>query len=293
LVSACMALDDLCKRLHLDDYLAARDSIDWVLNGGVERSMAEAAKAEAERAAAAAGSAGAAGAGSEGGPPLKVHASAIVPGWKFEDFFRLDSTQEISIRKQLANYLGLRYGEPVNKAKPFAASVSGVPAYCVDLVKKQLDEYNSLNKALSSKEWSESSESARQLEPVRSMSLVVSGLLVAWNTHVPINEGYVQAWRDQNLDRWDTGVERKAGGLDVNSILSAQHFHCTNRSSLMAMLASVVCAFKSTGSIPQALRHAFCSIRVLLYFGASPDEIMVPSGPKSCQGLLGAERCLA
>ena len=214
--------------------------------------------------------------GGGGSSEPKVHASAVTPGWQFDDFFKLDPTQELTLRKQLANYFGIRYGDSVNKSKHFAVAVSGLPVYSEDMIVKHLKAQEALVAG-----------QVASSEACTSLSLVVSGLLVAWNTNVPLNVGYVQSWAEQNLANWDVGVERKAGGFDRKALFSAQHFHCTNRSSLMAMIASVVFNFKSTGSVPEKLGNAFCSVRLLLYPEASPDEIMVHVAQTPVQGNRG------
>ena len=197
--------------------------------------------------------------------PPAVHNNCITPGWQYQDVFHLDTQQDSQLRRQLAVYMGVKYTDTINGGKPFALEVSGVCAYDPAQVQAQYNNYHSGKRS--------AFEGANvSLDNLKAVSCTVNGCQVAW---VETNLGYIKAWADANLAKWDTGVERKAGGLDPSIAWSAQHFVCTNQSSLMALIGEVVYQLKTKGSVEHRLQVAFKSIRVLLYMDASADEILV------------------
>ena len=111
-------------------------------------------------------------------------------------------------------------------------------------------------------------------EALKCVSTVINGCLVSWRSFGSANSGYIRAWPDKNLSNWDSGIERKAGSVDISVSWSNQHFVLTSFSSLMALIAAVVFQFKTTGTIDQFLCRAFTSIRVLLLMDATRDEIL-------------------
>ena len=90
------------------------------------------------------------------------------------------------------------------------------------------------------------------------------------------NRGYVKKWADTYLQQWDPTIERRAGGLDPTLAFSAQSLALTNTRSLMALIATTVFHYKTTGQVPASTAFAFTRIRVQLFMDAHADEIMVP-----------------
>ena len=106
-------------------------------------------------------------------------------------------------------------------------------------------------------------------------STIITGLQVRWKTASAKNIGYIKEWRDKNLTSWDISVERRAGGIDEDVDWKYQAFTCTNESSLYALLATAVEQFMTTAAIEKPVADAFVKIRVILYLGATTDEIMI------------------
>jgi hypothetical protein len=89
-----------------------------------------------------------------------------------------------------------------------------------------------------------------------------------------LNLGYIEHWAAQNMGRWDTSVERRAGGFDDAMAMDSQEFCMTNLSSLYALVASVVRDYyhgklATTSEITRAAK----SIRILLFMNCSAGDI--------------------
>ena len=69
---------------------------------------------------------------------------------------------------------------------------------------------------------------------------VISGCHVKWATTTVLSTGYIMEAGAKMVASWDSSVERRASGFDVNSAPSAQEFTLPNMSSLMALLMEVV-----------------------------------------------------
>lgn len=91
--------------------------------------------------------------------------------------------------------------------------------------------------------------------------------------HTQINVGYVENWAAKNLKEWDVNIERRAGGL-TSGTPTCPKLTLTNQSSLFALIAQFVWFHKNQQDVPEVLLSEFCSIRVLLYLGATPEEIV-------------------
>ena len=218
--------------------------------------------------------------------------AATAPPWRFEDFFKLSPTDEHAMKRQLAVKLRVRYTDVVNGNKPFACSVNGIAPYDPDAMKSWYQEFAALQAQGSTESLvarspaaksaespaAKSAESAKvSLDELSCKAVVVNGCQVAWSNSLRPNVGYIAAWATANLARWDTGLERKAGGIDLSSTWGSQRFVTTNTSSLWALLATVVFQFKTQQNIDQNLVDAFVRIRLLVYADATADELMVPS----------------
>jgi hypothetical protein len=116
---------------------------------------------------------------------------------------------------------------------------------------------------------------AKTLLDFRSYAVSVSGLQLAWSSSCWLNVGYIKKWGDDHLHEWDIAVERRAGGFDPTTSYCTQRFATTNRSSLFAMLASVVQAYQTDGEIPEHLATAFSRVRLLMHFDLSGDEVLL------------------
>jgi len=84
--------------------------------------------------------------GADAGQPdahveLPCHRHAISPGWAFDDVFRLTESEEVSIKRGLANYPKVKYTDTLNGTHPFATSVSGIPPCDPEVIKKRFEEF--------------------------------------------------------------------------------------------------------------------------------------------------------
>jgi hypothetical protein len=116
---------------------------------------------------------------------------------------------------------------------------------------------------------------AKALLDLRAFTVSVSGLQLAWSSKSWLNVGYIKTWGNDHLHKWDITIERRAGGFDPTMSLNTQRFATTNRSSLFALLAAVVHAYKTQGEIPENLARAFCRMRLLVHFDLSGDEVLL------------------
>lgn len=67
------------------------------------------------------------------GPPAALAAPPPAAGstWQLRDFFSLTDADEVVLKKQIAQKLGIHYGI-ANQDKPFADDFAGIKAYTVD-----------------------------------------------------------------------------------------------------------------------------------------------------------------
>ena len=194
--------------------------------------------------------------------------------WKFDDFFKLSSAEEHALKRQLAVKLHVRYTDKINGETPFAHSVNGIAPYDPEAMQAWCEELDAL-KAKSA----ESEEAARnnqsKLNELTCKSVVVNGCQIAWENGLRPNVGYITAWAQANLGGWDSGIERKAGGIVREVSWGCQRLVATNTSSLWALIATVVYQFKTQSSIDEKLADAFVRIRLLVYPHATADELLV------------------
>jgi hypothetical protein len=194
---------------------------------------------------------------------------AISQDWRYEDFFTISSIDELNIKKQLAKVLGIAFGEE-NKGCRFADPVGNVPALTPQLVEASWKQYSTQRDVVASNNMQIEAKEV-SLAAVRSMTMTVSGLQIAWSTSSWLNIGYISKWGDDHLDHWDETVERRAGSFDKYTDFTMQRFVLTNRSSLYALLAKVVFMYFTTGAVGAAAAHAFTRLRVILQFDLSAE----------------------
>ena len=107
-----------------------------------------------------------------------------------------------------------------------------------------------------------------------SEAFTISGCLVKWRQEGKVyNTGYIEHWAQNRLEQWDMSIERKAGGLDQDIIMSGQHLTLSNMSSLLALIATVVKQFLQTGTVEARLARAFKAIRVSLVWMAAGQDV--------------------
>ena len=80
---------------------------------------------------------------------------------------------------------------------------------------------------------------------------------------------------EQNIDKWDPTIERKAAVVNPDDDLSYVEFATTGSSSILALIVATVSAYKQKCTIPERLANAFKSIRLMVYFNGSAEEIGV------------------
>lgn len=201
--------------------------------------------------------------------------SPMAAEWKFVDFFRITAGDEITLKKQLAQALDIRYGA-VKQDKPFAHDVAGVSPYDVGKVQAALTKVRELREKVAGNP--DNSQVAREFKQSCCMAVVVSGCLVNWSPVKPPNVGYIKHWAENKLPGWDATLERKAAGIDSSVQLESQHLSITSMSSLLALMAQTVLLFKQgrlTAPEHEFIRNAFCSLRVSLHLDLQTDELML------------------
>jgi hypothetical protein len=192
----------------------------------------------------------------------------MAAAWVWEDFFRLSASEEHQVKRQIAAYLKIKYTDVVNGAKPFAESVNGISPYSDTAMEQWYKDFQALKAEASPKDLA-------KIEEKKCMATVVNCCQVAWTSGTRPNIGYIKSWAETHLAHWDTGIERKAGGIDASLAWSSQRFVTTNTSSLWALISNVVLQFKTKGSIDAHLAEAFVRCRLLVYADATPDEMLV------------------
>ena len=191
-------------------------------------------------------------------------ANVIPETWVYEDFFEMNSTRELQIKKMLAQTLQISYGgvHRKNDEDAFAETVGGIPAFTVTSYNAARDKYKA---ALNTGD-------AVQIRNASNLSVVASGCLIRWKPLVSANEGYVKEWGQRNLQSWDSSIERRAAPGPSTDDPAFMYFSTTGASSLLALIAQVVFEFKTAGEVPQKLASAFKQISLNICFNATGDE---------------------
>lgn len=213
---------------------------------------------------------------------------ASAPEWRWTDFFELSAAEEHTLKRQLAGKLLVRYTDVVNGAKPFAMEVNGIPAYTVEGMGEWVKEHSEVRRAASA---GSPEFDIKRLDELKCKSMVVNGCQVAWSGNTKPNVGYIKAWADNNLSKWDSSIERRAGNIDPNLSMASQRFVTTNTSSLWSLIATVVDQHKKGGPIQQDLVDAFIRIRLLLYVDATSDEILATPHGVAWRAVVHGEAC--
>ena len=201
--------------------------------------------------------------------------------WKHSDFFALSEADEIVLKKQIAQCLGVRYAN-VKQDKPLSESTYGVTPFSKDAVESALGNLDTAQKALSTNPQDPALLAAEKAASV--MVCTISGLLVRWKPLKPANVGYILEWGERKLEAWDPAIERRAGGLDNKVPWEAQHLTLSNSSSLLALIVEIVYFYKHGMLKPlfrgeplepeiASLVSAFKGIRVSLHLRAIADEV--------------------
>ena len=199
-----------------------------------------------------------------GKPAVPESMANIVPKtWVYEDFFQMNANEELQMKNELAQALGIPYGD-VNREDDddeFAVTISGIPAFTVNRFTAARNEFATALTA----------NNPVRIRNASSFSVVASGCLIRWKPLVDVNEGYVKEWGQKNLHNWDSSIERRAApSADPPA---CTYFTTTGASSLLALIAQVVFEFMTTGKIPGKLATAFKQVRLNVCFNASGDEI--------------------
>lgn len=187
--------------------------------------------------------------------------SMSFPNWQLQDLFSMDPPAVRALKIRLASHLGVRYAQ-CNQHKPFATDASGVTAYQTKDIfsqwKQHTDDQTSGKKSTSA-----------------TTCTIVNACQVKWECASATNVSYICNACLKYVENWDTSVERRAAGLadDKWEPQDEQELVLTNMSSLLALVAMVVYHYQRHGQVPPELANAFCSVRVSLYFLATPDEI--------------------
>ena len=139
------------------------------------------------------------------------------------------------MRMKIVNKLKLRYAN-AHQDKQFALAVCGVNPYDPVVIQSLYDKYE---KVMSDGSLAPEVKTV-ELQKYGCVSTVVSGVQVSWKAAGVLNTGYIKTFAEEKLPHWDSTIERKAGGLDPNVTLEAQHFHLTSSSSILALCAQAL-----------------------------------------------------
>jgi hypothetical protein len=207
---------------------------------------------------------------------LNVPTAGSIKDWDRDDIFYLDNLQETNIKKALAHHLQCQYDtvqhDQAGVAHPIAEVVDKVDPYDPEKIRAEHKKFMDIGK--NAKSQTAFDNALRERQDSGSVSTVINACLVDW---LPPGKkydiGYIGHFRHDKLPEWSTHIERTAGGLQHEIRYNAQHLAVTNMSSLMAMISEVVYQFLSEGKVSPDMARAFRSIRVLLLYGASKDDI--------------------
>ena len=145
--------------------------------------------------------------------------------WQLTDFFLLSETEEVTLKKLIAQKLGIHYGI-CNQDKPFAEDCGGIKAYTVEGITNAREAFRA---KLHGSDL-EGTARAKALADTCHLSVVVSGCLIKWKPSQVVNEGYVEDWMRKNVvpGKWDSSVERRAAlANDVGPFVTRRAKHQT------------------------------------------------------------------
>ena len=204
--------------------------------------------------------------------------SSMASVWHRSDFFTLSAEEEIKIKRRLAQLLDLRYGS-IHQDKDFALPVAGVNPYKVETIEQAQQQLQESKRQLAADPQNVNLQ--KDVGSKASIACVVSGLQITWRPQKPLNQGYILDFADKKVHSWDSSLERRAGGLDPAVPLAAQHLAVTSVSSCMALILTIVDAYKQgllDASVAKSdelerLIVAFKSLRVNVHVGLTADEI--------------------
>ena len=112
---------------------------------------------------------------------------------------------------------------------------------------------------------------AKAIDDMRSVTMSASALQLAWTPTSWLNVGYIKKWADDDLQTWDSTVERRAA-----ISFTTQRFSCTNRRSIFALIATLVHEFKTTETIgDHNIAKAFSRVRLLLQFDLAAEDVLL------------------
>ena len=168
------------------------------------------------------------------------------PNWELKDIFSADPASIYRIKLGLAKALEVRYAT-ICPTKPLACDLDGITA----LSQATLEAAVKAKKA--------------------TLSTVVNICNISWN-HANVNPGYVEHWAREHMDKWDSSIERRAGGYDSGADVFHQELAVTNVHSFMALVGTAVAAFMR-GELDKRPVEACSGVRVLLFTTASVAEI--------------------
>lgn len=129
--------------------------------------------------------------------------------WQFADLFCLSDSEEVHLKRQIAQKLCIRYGD-TNQDKPFAEAHGAVKPYTIDRIVDAKTTYHDLlhNGDILG------DDRRQALKHGCHVSLAVSGCLVKWNHLQCVNDGYIVSWMHANIAMWDSSIERQAAWSD-------------------------------------------------------------------------------
>jgi hypothetical protein len=196
----------------------------------------------------------------------------MIPGWERDDIYSIHHGQEANIKLGIATLLQCQYDTVGEGVLPTADTVDHIAPYTPEIIKNGHKHFWDIGKNAKTAATMLTAEKAR--EDNGSVSTVINANMIDWlPPGKQYDVGYIGQFHEEKLPEWNIHIERTAGGLQSEVKYNAQHLAVTNMSSLMAMISEVVYQYMAVGHISPQMTKAYTSVRVLLLYGASRDDI--------------------
>ena len=205
------------------------------------------------------------------------------PEWNDNDIFLLSKVDADMWKTRVASVVKCRWRgrNPTNTALPWACEVAGVMPISEQLIQDKHKIFRDLIMNPPSPDAALADHAAWKsgLQASSQLACVVNGSMISWQSHgTPWNAGYIaNFWSkfESGERSWDSTIERKAGGVDPvqEPDLQQLSFVLSSQSSVMALIRAVLGHVVRTGTCPEHLAKAYCSIRVAWLFQATTQDI--------------------
>eukprot|EP00971_Amphidinium_carterae_P193878 3846899-Amphidinium_carterae.2 len=193
------------------------------------------------------------------------------PKWLDSDLLKMDAVETQKVKLQVAHALDLRYGL-FNPDKPGSVAFAGIPGFDPMRARRKHEVIERLSKDPKHDDVKWKTEYDEAIRYV----CTVTALQLRWDAAgTPWNAGYIESWFEAtcvNGTGWDSLLERRAGGYRPDRD-NNQNMTTTGSSSLMGLITRVVGQVMRGEDVNPAWKAAFCRIRLVIYIGATQDEM--------------------